>query len=123
MDHLKKFWEDEMRDMREALRNGGFELTYHAEKERMEERNITLLEMAEVILTGQIYEGYDQGQYPHSRNKAPVRAVCGVTSSGRLITVIVSIESRTKFKVITTHEGVSYRFKEKEQTFFSNVSV
>lgn len=109
MDHLKDFWFHELRLMREALLGDGegFILTHHTVDERMGERKIEIVEIAEVILTGTILEGWDVCQYPHFRNRDPLRTIVGRTSTGRILTVGVAISD--KFRVTTVYEGVTNR--------------
>jgi hypothetical protein len=77
--------------------------------ERMNERKIEIIEIAEVILTGTILEGWDVDQYPHFRNRDPLRTIVGRTSTGRILTVGVALCANNKYRVTTVYEGVTKR--------------
>ncbi|ALL11617.1 MULTISPECIES: DUF4258 domain-containing protein [Bacillus cereus group] len=112
MIHLKSFWEDELREMRNALRtNSGFIVSEHFFKDRMLQRDISLMEVAEIILYGDIVEGFDVAKYPGYCNSDPVRSIIGKTSSGRILTVGVAIKSKQSFCVVTGYEGITPRLQ------------
>ncbi|GAB6499147.1 DUF4258 domain-containing protein [Bacillus cereus] len=113
MDHLKVFWEDELREMRNSLGSkNGFTVSEHFFEDRMSEREISLQEVAEVIITGVIVEGYDVGKYPSYRNADPVRTIIGKTSKGRVLTIGVAIKGNQSFCVTTGYEGITCRLKQ-----------
>lgn len=113
MKHGKEEWFHEHRLMKEALLKQGknparFDLSVHALHDRMECREITVFEIAEVVLNGQIIGGWDIMNYPNYRNPDPLRTLVGKTSSGRLISVGIAIDffEYSYFKVTTVYEGV-----------------
>lgn len=111
-NHFEHEWFHEIRLMREALMEGGnnkFEISKHTFEERMKERDISILEIAEVILTGEIIEGFDIGKYPKFRNPDMIRNIIGETKSGKLLTVGVAFSNYDKFTVTTVYEGVTNR--------------
>lgn len=126
MKHLQNFWEDELRMMRKALReNYGFTVSEHFINERMSIRGISLMEIAEVILSGEILEGYDVGQYPNYRNPDPLRTIVGITSKGRTISIGLAIRGNHNFCVTTAYEGITNRLylDSAELYFFEKNSV
>lgn len=114
MDHLKDYWFHELREMREALisKEEKIILTFHTENERMGERKIEVIEIAEAILTGTILEGWDTSQYPKFRNPDPLRTIVGKTSSGKILSVGVALCPKGTFRVTTVYEGVTNRLME-----------
>lgn len=111
-DHFEQEWFHEIRLMREAMMGKGnrkFDISKHTFEERMREREISIIEIAEVILTGEIIEGFDVGQFPNYRNPDMMRSVVGETKEGKLITVGVAFSNYNKFTVTTVYEGVTNR--------------
>lgn len=118
MNHLKEYWFHELRLMREALlgKEEKFILTFHTENDRMNKRKIEIVEIAEVILTGTILEGWDIARYPHFRNPDPLRTLVGRTSSGRFLSVGVAICADGGYRVTTVYEGITHRLLENFET-------
>lgn len=114
MKHLEKYWKDELRQMRENLMNNeGIEFTNHASK-RLDERRLSTMDIANVILTGDIYVGYDVGEYITHDNKPshrPVRVLIGETQSGQTLSIILSILSSSEFRVVTIYRGVKSKYR------------
>ncbi|WP_121616854.1 DUF4258 domain-containing protein [Virgibacillus halodenitrificans] len=111
-NHFEQEWFHEIRLMREAMigkGNSKFEISKHTFEERMSERDISIIEMAEVILTGTIIEGFDVGKYPKYRNPDMIRNIVGETKDGKLITVCVAFSNYDEFKITTVYEGVTNR--------------
>lgn len=91
MNHLKEYWEDEERLIREAVRNQKVKLSQHVDQ-RMDEREITEIDLMIVLLTGRIVEGYDSGTYPNYRNPDPLRIFVG-ENNGKKIAVGIAIQN------------------------------
>lgn len=124
MEHFKDEWFHEIRLMREAMMSGkqeNFDISYHAFIERMAERDISITEIAEVIMTGEIIEGFDIGQYPNYRNPDVLRTIVGETSSGKLLSVGVAFQSYNKFRVTTVYEGVANRLLSRLQLHYPSL--
>lgn len=117
-NHFEEDWFHEIRLMREAIIGKGnrkFEISKHTFEERMSERDISIVEMAEVILTGEILEGYDVGQYPKYRNPDMIRNIVGETKEGKLLTVCIAFSNYDKFTITTVYEGVTNRLSRRFQ--------
>lgn len=111
--HGNEDWFHELRLMRDALLKRGnnpaqFDLTVHTSDDRMDLRSISVVEIAEVILKGEIVGGWEMMQYPGYRNPDPLRTIVGKTSSGKLISVGVALDciKYSYFKVTTVYEGI-----------------
>lgn len=116
--HGKNDWFHELRLMRDALLKRGnnpakFDLTIHTADDRMDLRAISVMEIAEVILNGEIVGGWEMLQYPGYRNPDPLRTIVGKTTSGKLITVGIAIDCihYSYFKVTTVYEGVKKQLR------------
>ncbi|QOY38288.1 DUF4258 domain-containing protein [Anaerobacillus isosaccharinicus] len=112
MKHMEKYWIDELNQMRQCLLVGeGIELTSHAAT-RLSERNIDPIELGVVLMTGEIYESYDIGEYVYKGkpNRHPVRLVIGKSQS-KVLSFVVAIDSPSTFAVVTVYEGVVARKK------------
>lgn len=88
---MEVYWAEEM-DVIRACINEGNVLGYHI-LEQMAERDISVADLARVILTGNIMEGFDVGKYPNYRNPQMIRNVVGTDEKGRLINVGVAISN------------------------------
>jgi hypothetical protein len=112
MDHMKSYWTEEMLIIQQTVsKPDTIEFSNHLVQDRMVEREVSLADIGFAFLTGQIYEGYDIGQYPKYRNPDPLRTVCGTDSHGQLITVGVALKSSGKITVTTVYKGVPQRLK------------
>ena len=98
-------------DIREYLRCGQFEFSFHAFK-RAVERNISEREISEMAGSAEIIEDYPDDKY------APSCLLLGFTQSGRpLHTQVTSIETgEGLIKIITIYEP-------DEKGWFNNYSV
>lgn len=112
MDHFKSEWDIEMTEIRKTVHsNEGIAFSNHVTKERMSEREVNMIDIAYSFMTGQIYEGYDIGQYPKYRNPDPLRTIVGKDSNGEYLTVGVALKSDGTFRVTTVYRGVTDRLK------------
>lgn len=126
--HGKDEWFHEIRLMREALLKRGnsqanFDLTIHTLDDRMQIRDISIMEIAEVILKGEIVGGWEMMQYPGFRNPDPLRTIVGKTSNGKLITVGVAVDfmKYSYFKVTTVYEGVKKELRKEMENVMPDV--
>lgn len=106
--HLMSFWEDELRDLQEAVvNNKGVSLTFHFES-RMVERDIEMIDVVHAIMTGKIVEGFDIGQYPNYRNPDPLRNIIGEDLKGNKVTIGVALK-KNSYCFTTLYSGVTDR--------------
>ena len=90
--HMEVHWEEEMKVIRECV-NEGDVLSNHI-LNQMQERDISVSDLALVLLTGKVIEGFDTGMYPGYRNPQMIRNVVGKDTRGRYINVGVAISNK-----------------------------
>lgn len=112
-DDFKWNWHHELRLMREAMKDNRFDISSHLEWQRMKERCISIIELAEVIMTGEIVEGYNTGEYPGYFNKDSLRTIVGKTSKGRILTIGIAMQYDETYSVTTAYPGIPNRINEK----------
>lgn len=83
-------WQTEMNAIKNAVLNGENILSTHI-LEQMNERNISIQEVAATLLNGKIVEGYDIGDYPRYRNPDILRTVVYELRDNYFIVVGVAI--------------------------------
>lgn len=100
--HMEKNWPEEITEIRKALKvTNKVRISVHGD-ERMEERNITELDIFMAIMEGQIIEGFDIGQYPGYNNSEPQRTIAAKRNNG---VIIISIGIRKNhYKIITVYQ-------------------
>jgi predicted RNA-binding protein with EMAP domain len=89
--HMLGEWDRELQAIRQSVLEGDNILSKHTLK-RLEERRINIADLARVILTGEIVEAYDIGDYPGYRNNDLLRNVIGKDKEGNWMKVGVSIK-------------------------------
>ncbi len=82
--------------IRKQLRDGNYETTHHAEKER-EEEDISLKDIKNALINGQVVENY-----PHDpRGKSCL--ICGLSLDNKPIHVVCGYEEGFPIRIITTY--------------------
>lgn len=87
--HMQEYWEWELPQIQACIRESDV-LSEHILK-RMQERNISVLDLAAALMNGQIIEGFDTGDYPKYRNPDPIRNLKGYDTNGRELIIGVAI--------------------------------
>lgn len=93
--HMEAYWPEEMSVIRECIHEDNVLGTHILEQ--MNDRDISVHDVAVVLMTGHIIEGFDVGKYPNYRNPDMIRNVVGKDTIGRWINigVAISIDNRT----------------------------
>ncbi|MFX3639849.1 MAG: DUF4258 domain-containing protein [Candidatus Pristimantibacillus sp.] len=107
MDHLKKYWSDELSCIRKGVNKlDGYETTIsmHYLRDRFEnpdypDRVFDELDIVWAIVNGQIVEGFDSGD--KGKNAEPERTIVGPSMSGDWTVVIVLMKTSKRFIVKT----------------------
>ena len=89
--HMEVHWPKEMKVIQASITTGNI-LGQHI-LQQMEERDISVKDLATAIMTGKIIEGFDVGLYPNYRNPQMIRNVVGTDTLGRLLNVGVAISN------------------------------
>ena len=107
--HMSHEWDMELPVIKKAVMQGDI-LSSHV-LERMEQRNISILNLATAIMQSEIVEGFDIGKYPKYRNKTPRRTLMGVDDLGRTLKIGVAIDYKGNQLFVESIVTV-YEFKE-----------
>ncbi|AGA60003.1 hypothetical protein Theco_3999 (plasmid) [Thermobacillus composti KWC4] len=104
MDHMKKYWSEELELIRKGI-NGldGYRtiISNHYYRDRQSDRGYDEMDVLMAITTGRIVEGYDCGQHPTQRNRDPKRIIIGKDKYGEWVVVPVAMKSSKEFIVTT----------------------
>ena len=82
--------------IKRQLENGHYETTHHAEKER-EEEDISLKDIKNAIMNGEVIEDYPNDP----RGKSCL--ICGLSLDGRPIHVVCGYKEGMPVRIITTY--------------------
>ena len=86
-----------MEEIQEKIANGQFEFSQHA-VERSITRHISVREVSEAVMNGNLIEDYPNDKY------GPSCLIYGATLAGRSLHVQCSYPSRPVLKIITVYE-------------------
>jgi hypothetical protein len=93
----------EIRTVQEKVRQGDYEISYHAEKERYAE-DISLADIEAAILKGEVLEDYPEDPRGESclilgyAEARPIHVVCGYTSTRSIRVITVYLPKPPKWK-------------------------
>ncbi len=117
MDHLRKYWPEELECIRKGVnRLEGYSTTIspHYINDRLHSRDypdrvFDELDIVWAIANGEIVEGYDFGE--KGRNQDPERVIIGPSISGTWCVVIILLKTEKQFIVKTVFPVDRARYK------------